>query len=145
MSIGSWYISRGRIDRPTFWLKYFLPIFAAGVVASILDGVLFGTDTTDVTTTSTSFAANYTPGVLGAIVTLATIVPSISSSVTRLHDTGRSAWWLLIGLIPFVGIIVLIVFWCLPGETQPNRFGPPTGRTVGLQDPGYPQQAYGQS
>ena len=145
MSLGSWYISRGRIDRPTFWLKYFLPIFVAGVLASILDSLLFGTETTEVTTSSGSFAATYTPGVIGTIVTLATVVPSISSAVTRLHDTGRSAWWLLIALVPIAGFIVLVVFWCLPGQPQPNKYGPPAGGAKGLQDPGYPQQQpYGQ-
>ena len=40
-----------------------------------------------------------------------------------LHDTDRSGWWWLISFIPLVGIIVLIVFWCLEGTPGSNRFG----------------------
>ena len=47
----------------------------------------------------------------------------ICTGMRRLHDTNRSAWWFLVGLIPFVGWIVLIVFYCLKGTEGPNRFG----------------------
>ncbi len=45
------------------------------------------------------------------IAALALFLPSLAVAVRRLHDTGRSGWWLLIGLIPIIGTIVLIVFW----------------------------------
>ena len=45
------------------------------------------------------------------IAALALLLPSLAVAVRRLHDTGRSGWWLLIGLIPVIGTIVLIVFW----------------------------------
>jgi len=142
MSLGSWYLSRGRIDRPTFWLKYFLPLAVLGIVASIIDVALFGGEAT-ATTTDSSASFFLSTGPVTLIVSLLTIVPSISSSVTRLHDTGRSAWWLLIGLVPIAGFIVLIVFWALAGDAQPNKYGPPTGATRGVADPGYPQASYG--
>ncbi|SDF65065.1 DUF805 domain-containing protein [Klenkia brasiliensis] len=143
MSLGSWYLSRGRIDRPTFWLKYFLPLAVLGIVASVLDVALFGGEAT-ATTTSTSASVSFdTGGPITLVVTLLTLVPSISSAVTRLHDTGRSAWWLLIALVPIAGFIVLIVFWALAGDAQPNKYGPPTGNTRGYPDPGYPQASYG--
>jgi len=44
--------------------------------------------------------------------------------VRRLHDTGRSGWWLLIWLVPLIGFIVLIVFWAIEGERGPNQYGP---------------------
>jgi uncharacterized membrane protein YhaH (DUF805 family) len=44
--------------------------------------------------------------------------------VRRLHDTGRSGWWLLIGIIPLIGGIVLIVWFAQDGERGVNRFGP---------------------
>lgn len=142
MSLGSWYVSRGRIDRPTFWLKYFLPLAVLGIVASVVDGALTGDVTT--TTTATSASVFWTPGPVYWVVLLLTLVPSISSSVTRLHDTGRSGWWMLIALIPLAGFIVLIVFWALEGQPQPNQYGPPTTGAQGFADPGYPQQGYGQ-
>ncbi|MEI9903428.1 MAG: DUF805 domain-containing protein [Asticcacaulis sp.] len=45
------------------------------------------------------------------------------SASARLHDTDRSAWWLLIALIPLIGAIVLLVFMCLKGTSGPNKFG----------------------
>ena len=57
------------------------------------------------------------------VVALALLLPNIAVLVRRLHDTGRSAWWLLIGLIPVVGSIVLIVFAAQDSQPGTNRFG----------------------
>ncbi len=51
------------------------------------------------------------------------LLPSLAVAVRRLHDTDRSGWWLLIGLIPLVGGIVLLVFFVLEGTRGPNRHG----------------------
>jgi len=89
-----------------------------------------------------------------AIVWLGLLIPSIAVSVRRLHDTGRSGFWLFLYLAPYligtiitfsampsnytgltaiggifsliglIGGIVLLVFYCLPGTVGPNRFGP---------------------
>ena len=61
-------------------------------------------------------------GVL-ALVSLALIIPGLAVSVRRLHDTGRSGWFLLLGLIPVVGGILLLVWTCTRGTEGPNRFG----------------------
>jgi len=45
--------------------------------------------------------------------------------VRRLHDIDRSGWWVLLGLIPIIGWIILIVWACQPTMPQANRFGPP--------------------
>ena len=67
------------------------------------------------------------PSALGSIVylgyTLATIVPGFTVTVRRLHDTGRSGWWFLIGLVPLVGAIVLLVFLVQDGQPDDNEFG----------------------
>ena len=49
--------------------------------------------------------------------------PSLSLYIRRLHDIDRSGWWLLIALIPFIGIITLIFFWCLKGSQNRNKYG----------------------
>jgi uncharacterized membrane protein YhaH (DUF805 family) len=65
---------------------------------------------------------------------LGSLVPSLAVVFRRLHDTDRSAWWLLIGFIPLIGSIALLVFYCLPGTPGPNRFGPAPGSAPeGLQ------------
>lgn len=60
----------------------------------------------------------------GYLVSLALLVPSIAVTVRRLHDTGRSGLWWLIGLIPLVGGIILIVWCAQDSEPEPNQFGP---------------------
>jgi uncharacterized membrane protein YhaH (DUF805 family) len=61
--------------------------------------------------------------ILSTIATLALILPGIAVSVRRLHDTDRSGWWLLIGLIPLIGAILLLVWYCTKGSVGQNRFG----------------------
>ena len=56
---------------------------------------------------------------------LAVLLPNLSVGARRLHDTDRSGWWLLLGLIPIVGTIVLIIWFCQRGDDHPNRFGDP--------------------
>ena len=62
-------------------------------------------------------------GLLNSLYSLAILIPSIAVGVRRLHDTGRSGWWLLIGLIPVIGSIVLIVFFVLDSEPGDNAYG----------------------
>jgi uncharacterized membrane protein YhaH (DUF805 family) len=137
MSIGQWYVSRGRITRRTFWLSYVLPVFVLGLIASFIDLAL-GFGELETTTTSSSASAVWSMGPVAIAVALLTLVPSISSTVTRLHDQDKSAVWLLFLLLPVIGWIVLLVL-CgfIPGNAGPNQYGPPpAGRQV--PDPGYP-------
>lgn len=60
---------------------------------------------------------------LSLLVSLGLLLPNLALAVRRLHDTDRSGWWLLIGLIPIVGSLVLLVFYLLPGTQGQNRFG----------------------
>jgi uncharacterized membrane protein YhaH (DUF805 family) len=62
-------------------------------------------------------------GILGLVYSLAVIVPTLAVGARRLHDTGRSGWWQLLGLIPVIGIIVLIVWWATDGAPSPNDWG----------------------
>ena len=63
------------------------------------------------------------------LIMLGLLIPSLAVSIRRLHDTNRSGWWILIGLIPFLGALVLIVFYLLDGTPGPNKYGPdPKGR-----------------
>ena len=101
----------GRSRRKEYWMFVLLNsgIF---IVASILD---------DIAGTNGMIAGVYGP--ITVVVELALLVPSIAVSIRRLHDTDRSGWWLLIGLVPIVGGIVLLVFMVLEGTHGANRFG----------------------
>jgi uncharacterized membrane protein YhaH (DUF805 family) len=54
---------------------------------------------------------------------LATILPLLSVSVRRLHDLDRSGWCVLLDLVPLVGWIILLIWFCTKGTDGPNRFG----------------------
>ena len=101
----------GRAPRAEYWWFY-LALIIAYVVVMILDSMI-GTGTA---------VGPY--GILVVVLMLAVLVPSIAAGVRRLHDTDRSGWWMLIGLIPLIGAIVLIVFFVTEGTKGPNRFGP---------------------
>ncbi|MGU5652093.1 MULTISPECIES: DUF805 domain-containing protein [Aeromonas] len=60
---------------------------------------------------------------ISSIYSLAVLLPSLAVAARRLHDTDRSGWWLLLGLIPIIGTLVLIYFMVCNGQQGPNRFG----------------------
>jgi uncharacterized membrane protein YhaH (DUF805 family) len=63
-------------------------------------------------------------GALQGLYSLGVLIPGLAVSVRRMHDTGRSGWWLLIAFIPFVGWLIALYFLVQPGETAANRYGP---------------------
>lgn len=62
-------------------------------------------------------------GVLTVLYTLVVLVPSIAVLVRRLHDTGHSAWWLLLYAAPLIG--PLVILWWVVSDSQPgpNKYG----------------------
>jgi len=101
----------GRARRSEYWWWVLFTVLV-GFAAAILDGVL-----------GTTLGDNSATGVIGVIVNLALLLPTLAVAVRRLHDTDRSGWWLLIGLVPIVGAIVLLVFFVLDSTPGTNRFG----------------------
>lgn len=93
----------GRARRKEYWM-FTLISFVISLVLSIIGG-LIGAD------------------FLSYIYAVAILVPTLAVSVRRLHDTGRSGWWLLIGLVPLVGFIILIVFLASEGKPETNQHG----------------------
>lgn len=63
-------------------------------------------------------------GLLALAVGLGLLLPGLAVGVRRLHDTGRSGWWLLIAVVPIIGAIALIVFLCQDGTPTANEYGP---------------------
>ena len=109
----SWYLEvlkkyavfGGRARRAEYW--YFLLFnLIVVIVLSIID------------------AAAGTNPLLSGIYTLAVLLPSIGVAIRRLHDTGRSGWWILIALVPLVGAIVLLVFYVQDSSAGVNEYGP---------------------
>jgi uncharacterized membrane protein YhaH (DUF805 family) len=61
--------------------------------------------------------------ILYSLVIFGTLLPHLAVSVRRLHDVNRSGWWYLFGLVPLLGTIVLLVWFCTDGTRGPNSFG----------------------
>jgi len=101
----------GRSRRKEYWMFTLLAI-GIYIVASILDRIAG---------MNGMIAGRYGP--IMALVALGLLVPSIAVSIRRLHDSDRSGWWLLLGLVPMVGEIIVLVFMVLKGTPGTNRFG----------------------
>lgn len=100
----------GRARRSEYWWFALFGLIVS-IVANLIDTML-GTMSEDTNV-----------GVIGTIASLALLLPSLAVAVRRLHDTSRTGWWILIGLIPIVGWIVLIVFYVQDSHPD-NKYGP---------------------
>ena len=98
----------GRARRKEYWLFVLLLIIANLIGIAIDMGI--GT-----------YNHETGMGAIGAVITLGFIIPLIAVTIRRLHDTDRSGWWFLLGLIPIANI-VLLVFLCLDSTPGENRF-----------------------
>lgn len=96
----------GRARRREYWMFLLCNIIVA-ILLMIADGILF---------------AVIGIGGLSLLYTLGVIVPGIAVSIRRLHDVGKSGWWLLLGCVPIAGL-VLLVFMLMDGEPGDNAWG----------------------
>jgi uncharacterized membrane protein YhaH (DUF805 family) len=94
----------GRAGRAEFWW-YVLANFIVLIALSILAG-----------------AADIF-WILYVVYGIGTFIPSLAVAIRRLHDTDKSGWFILLGLIPLVGFIILIVFYATEGTAGPNQYG----------------------
>lgn len=109
----SWYLAvlrnytgfTGRASRTEFWM-FALVNFVIGLVLYLL------------------FVAAHALVILLIVYDLGVLLPSLAVGFRRLHDTNRTAWWLLIDLIPLIGAIVLLVFFCTDSTPGDNEYGP---------------------
>ena len=109
----NWYLEalkkyavfNGRARRKEYWMFCLFNVIIAFIVGFV-EGL-----------------AHDGPGVLSALYSLLVFLPSIGVSIRRLHDTGRSGWWLLLGLIPLLGFIVLLIFMLQNSNPADNDYG----------------------
>ena len=121
MSIWEWYVRRGRIDRRTWWVQYFVPVAVLSVLALFADLALGNTDLQRMVETG---VLDYGPIV--QVVALLTLPASISGAVTRLHDRGLPAWLMLIVFVPLFGQLALLgLTGFVRGDAGANKYGPP--------------------
>ena len=114
----SWYLEAfkkyavfsGRSRRKEYWYFVLFNIIV-GIVLAAIDALL-GT-----------FSSSSNIGLLSGIYSLAVLIPTLALTVRRLHDVDRTGWWILIGLVPLIGGIVLLVFALLDGTPSSNQYG----------------------
>lgn len=118
----NWYIGvlkqyvnfNGRARRSEYWffnLFNIIILIALQVLAAVMAGM--GSD-----------AGAGIFAILYVVYSLAVLLPSLAVAVRRLHDTGRTGWWLLVGLVPLIGGIVLLIFFVSDSVAGENQFGP---------------------
>jgi len=109
----SWYLQAlkkyaafsGRARRKEYWY-FFLFNAIIGIVLGLIDNLVGAYN------------------VLYGLYSLAVLLPGIGVSIRRLHDTGHSGWWLLIGLIPLIGAIILLIYMVSDSQEGTNQYGP---------------------
>jgi uncharacterized membrane protein YhaH (DUF805 family) len=111
----NWYLAvlknyvgfSGRARRTEYWM-FALFNFIIFVVLAILAAI----------------TKSYFFWILYGLYGLGVLLPSLAVTWRRMQDTGRNGLWILLGLIPFVGGIILLIFMILPGTPGTNEFGP---------------------
>jgi uncharacterized membrane protein YhaH (DUF805 family) len=99
--MGKYVDFNGRASRPEFWWFYLFTILISW--ASLLVDQ---------------------SGMLSGIVNLAILLPVLSATVRRLHDTNRSGWWILI-VFTIIGVIPYMIWLSSKGDEQSNKYGDP--------------------
>ena len=114
----NWYVKclrqytdfTGRARRKEYWMYTLFNVIIVALLAGI--DYLLGW-----------FSIEYRIGVLSGIYSLAVLLPGLAVCVRRLHDIGKSGWNYLLGLIPIVGPIILLVYYCTEGDRFENAWG----------------------
>ena len=100
----------GRARRKEYWM-YQLVNFAVVMILYVSD----------------AFAAIFDTGLGIGVLTigysLAVLIPGLAVQVRRLHDTGRSGWWIFVGLVPVIGAFALLAFMLIEGDAGANEYG----------------------
>lgn len=99
----------GRASRSEYWW-YALFTMVLGIVIGFVLGI-FGAGSTAVL-------------LIQGLVSLALLLPGLGLCVRRLHDISKSGWWIFISLVPLLGAILLIVWFCKPSDAVMNQYGP---------------------
>ncbi|MDO4539549.1 MAG: DUF805 domain-containing protein [Syntrophomonadaceae bacterium] len=95
-----------RTNRPDFWwavLGNVIVCLVLGIIIAIIPGLKF----------------------LYTLYSLAILIPGLALGIRRLHDIGKSGWFILVGLIPIIGLIWLIILYCK--ESVPEQMSGSVG------------------
>jgi uncharacterized membrane protein YhaH (DUF805 family) len=100
--------AQGRLSRRSFWLYGVAVLLALNLLLVLLLGI-----------------AGLAPERAEALANLLLVWPAVAVSIKRWHDRDKSAWWVLVALVPVVGWLWMLVDnGCMRGTAGPNRYGP---------------------
>lgn len=119
--IKNYALFTGRASQSEFWW----PVLAYWLVSVVLGGIG--------QTGEVGSAINTLMSAITGIIGLALLLPMIGLAIRRLHDTDKSGWFLLVGLIPLVGWIILIVFLAAGSNPAGARFDAPDGSQPAIE------------
>jgi uncharacterized membrane protein YhaH (DUF805 family) len=106
---------RGRASRSEYWWFQLCVLVVMGFWPMPFDAGIMG---------EVPVLPSLTSLLVPLLVALALLIPSSSVTIRRLHDIDKSGLWLLLGLVPLVGMILILVYTCRRGTPGQNRFGP---------------------
>jgi len=114
----SWYLKAlknyagfsGRARRKEYWF-FTLFSFLVTIALTILDLIIF------------KLSSGTLLGMFTGAYALGVIIPTLAVTFRRLHDTGKSGWWMLINLVPMIGSLIFIVLLLLDSQPGDNRYG----------------------
>ncbi|MBL60531.1 MAG: hypothetical protein CMI85_00140 [Candidatus Pelagibacter sp.] len=98
----------GRSSRSEFWY-FFLFVIIMSSITTFIDTYIIGYHSEELGTT-------------GKIFLISTIIPQLSIAIRRLHDVGKSGWWLLLSFT-IIGLIPLLIWYCTMSDPRKNKYG----------------------
>ena len=114
-----YFCFEGRAGRKEFWM-WILAAFIVNFILGLIPGKV--------------------GMIISAIFSLAILLPSLGVTARRLHDTGKSGWMQLLGLIPVVGGLIVLIL-CIPeGSKESNAYGAPVAAAAAPAAPAEPEQ-----
>ncbi|WP_299013361.1 DUF805 domain-containing protein [uncultured Polaribacter sp.] len=103
---------KGRARRKEYWMFVLINVIISAILG-LLDQTL-----------GLNYGDHNEEGILETVYGLLVFLPSLAVTVRRLHDYGKSGWYILLILIPIIGWIWLLVWLCMEGENKQNQWGP---------------------
>lgn len=107
---------KGRTSRKAYWMAVLFN-FLVAIGIGIVDGVI-----------GAAMDTNFS--ILSGLFVLATIIPGLAMAIRRFHDQNRSGWFILLGLVPFIGGIIVLIFMLMEGTEGKNDYGDPQKEEV---------------
>ena len=118
-ALKNYTVFTGRATRQDYWMFVLFNVIFA-IAAMIIDRILG----TTFTFSSYNGPVSFPYGYVYCLYALFAFLPGLAIAVRRLHDVGKSGWFILIALIPFIGWIWILVLFCTAGTPGENEYGP---------------------